>query len=187
MNIELYERELVGIDLVRLEESHHKKELHSLPLNNLWKVHKTLLLDPHPYLGWGYEFIRIPSRTHARNLRTRKSGFDKKVIPLYIFLALGAQKLVLNSIRNILCKLTWKGTKEGRKDIFNSGELYKPKNAGGLGLRDPQILSHILGWKIGGGGSNIIGMFGPRCADVNRLQEWKRNDILGGMETCKVP
>jgi hypothetical protein len=35
MNIELYERELVGIDLVRLEESHHKKELHSLPLNNL--------------------------------------------------------------------------------------------------------------------------------------------------------
>lgn len=35
MNIDLYEREVVGIDLVHLEESHHKKELHSLPLNNL--------------------------------------------------------------------------------------------------------------------------------------------------------
>ena len=35
MNIELYERELVGIDLVHLEESQHKIELHSLPLNNL--------------------------------------------------------------------------------------------------------------------------------------------------------
>ena len=35
MNIELYERELAGINLVRLEESQNKKELHSLPLNNL--------------------------------------------------------------------------------------------------------------------------------------------------------
>jgi len=40
MEIEIDKRDLEGIDLVSLEEAYGKQELHSLPLEQLRKVHK---------------------------------------------------------------------------------------------------------------------------------------------------
>jgi hypothetical protein len=68
---------------------------------------------------------------------------------VYIFSALVTPKFILKSIKSIQQKIIWKGTKDDRKWALVSWErLCKPKLAGALGLRDPQMLNQILGAKV---------------------------------------
>jgi hypothetical protein len=62
---------------------------------------------------------------------------------------LAAPNFILNTLRNIQRSFLWQGTKEGRKfTLVSWKKVCKPKNLGGLGLRDPTILNKVLSAKI---------------------------------------
>ena len=72
-----------------------------------------------------------------------------QAMPLYLFSALAAPKSILKKVRNIQRNFLWQGPKANKKWALVAWKtLCLPKNEGGLGLRDPEILSVILGAKI---------------------------------------
>lgn len=70
-------------------------------------------------------------------------------IPVYLLSTLAAPKKVLRKIRNMQCTFLWKGYNNSRKwALIAWGTLYLPNKDRALGLRDPKVLSEVLGTKL---------------------------------------
>jgi hypothetical protein len=75
IDMQLDDKELAEIDLEKLEEAYHKKELQSLPLEQLCKVHKVYLnstQEKHPYLEVVLESIQTCERIIHKNPKEGK-------------------------------------------------------------------------------------------------------------------
>ena len=67
----------------------------------------------------------------------------------YLFSVLLAPKSILRKIRHIQCIFLWGGREEKAKFALVSWDsICKPKLAGGLGLRDPEIMAKVQGEKV---------------------------------------
>ena len=110
-----------------------------------------------PKIADWQEFLdKLKQRMSSRVLRTL--NFPSRVIliksilqamPTYLFSVLAAPKAILKQIRSIQRKFIWGSSGEKAKFSLVSWEdVCKPKDQGGLGLRDPKIMSEILGAKI---------------------------------------
>jgi exonuclease III len=72
-----------------------------------------------------------------------------QALPTYLFTALAAPGSVIKAIRNIQRNFLWKGHHSGKKWALVGWEkLCKPKQCGGLGLRDPGKMNKIMGAKM---------------------------------------
>ena len=72
-----------------------------------------------------------------------------QAIPTYLFFILAAPKVILKKICSIQRIFLWGSSGEKTKFSLVSWEdVCKPKVQGSLGLRDPEIMSKILGAKI---------------------------------------
>ena len=72
-----------------------------------------------------------------------------QVMSTYLFSILAVPKAILKQIRSIQRNFLWGSSGEKAKFSLVSWEdVCKPKEHGGLGLRDPEIMSEILGAKI---------------------------------------
>jgi len=72
-----------------------------------------------------------------------------QAIPVFMLSALPAPKGVLQQFKNIQRDFLW-GKDETRKKwaLVSWEKIYNPKNQGGLGLDDPEILSKALGAEL---------------------------------------
>ena len=76
-------------------------------------------------------------------------NFVLQAMPNYLFSYFPAPKEILKEICNIQCVLLWGGNREKYKiDLVGWDKVYQPKDRVGLGLRDPYIISEVLGAKI---------------------------------------
>ena len=70
-------------------------------------------------------------------------------IPVFMLSALPAPKGVLQQFRNVQRDFLWgKGEEKNKWALVAWDKICKPKNYGGLGLDDPEILSKALGAKL---------------------------------------
>jgi len=70
-------------------------------------------------------------------------------IPIFMLSTLPAPKGVLHQLRTIQRDFLWgKGEKRMKWALVEWEKICKPKNYGGLGLDDPEILSKVLGAKL---------------------------------------
>jgi hypothetical protein len=66
-------------------------------------------------------------------------------MPLYLFSIVAAPKFILKAVYNLQHSFLWGGAKKETKWPLVSWEKNcRPKQVGGLGLRDPKTLSSIL-------------------------------------------
>jgi hypothetical protein len=71
-----------------------------------------------------------------------------QAIPLYLFSALVISKTILNVIKGLQRNFLWQGSLASKKwALVTWNTICKPKDKGGLGLRDPEILNQTLGAK----------------------------------------
>jgi hypothetical protein len=72
-----------------------------------------------------------------------------QTIPLYRFSTLTAPKFILRGIRNIQRSFLWGSSKDRKKwALVSWATICKPKWAGGLGLRDLELMGTTLGAKL---------------------------------------
>jgi hypothetical protein len=74
MEMEWDEKELVEIDLVRLEEAYHKQELQYVPLEQLRKVHKVFLNSTTWVTSRFGSGLGIHSDVHKDQCKLAKEG-----------------------------------------------------------------------------------------------------------------
>jgi len=91
------------------------------------------------------------STNHALNMAGRlvliKSVLQS--MPLYLFSILAAPKWVLKDIKNLQSNYLWGGSGKNRKwALLKWDKVCLPKNAGGVGLRDPEHNNKAMGAKI---------------------------------------
>lgn len=92
--------------------------------------------------NWTYRALNTASR-----LILVKSVLQ--TMPAYMFSALAAPKAVYKSIRSIQRSFLWNGaSKQSKWALIKWTDICKPKREGGLGLRDPEILSKVVAAKI---------------------------------------
>jgi hypothetical protein len=92
--------------------------------------------------SWTYRALNLPS--HLILLKA-----VLQALPIYSFSALAAPKFVLNTIKGIQRNFIWQGLNTGKKMALVSWDkLCRPKEQGGLGLRDPVIMNKVLSAKI---------------------------------------
>jgi exonuclease III len=92
--------------------------------------------------SWTFRALNLPSR-----LILLKAVLQ--ALPIYSFSALAAPKSVLNTIKGIQRNFIWQGLNTGKKMALVSWDkLCRPKEHGGLGLRDPGIMNKVLSAKI---------------------------------------
>ena len=72
-----------------------------------------------------------------------------QAMPMYLLLVLSAPKSVLKEIRNLQRHFLWEGRGSKAKFALVSWEkVSMPKNLGGLGLRNPEVVGEVQGAKI---------------------------------------
>ena len=72
-----------------------------------------------------------------------------QAMPTYLFSILSSPKSILREIRRIQRIFLWGGREEKVKFALVSWDsICKPKLAGGLGLRDPEIMVEVQGVKV---------------------------------------
>ena len=72
-----------------------------------------------------------------------------QVTPSYVFLVLVTLMGMIKKIRAIQRNFLWGCTKIKQKwDFVNWETMCRPKRAGGLGLRDPEVINKVLSAKI---------------------------------------
>jgi hypothetical protein len=92
--------------------------------------------------SWTFRALNLPSR-----LILLKAVLQ--ALPIYIFSALAAPKFVLTTIKSLQRNFLWQGlAKEKKIALVSWDKLCRPKEQGGLGLRDPAIMNKILSAKI---------------------------------------
>jgi hypothetical protein len=92
--------------------------------------------------SWTFKALNLPSQ-----LILLKAFLQ--ALPIYIFSALAAPKFVLTTIKSMQRNFLWQGlTKEKKIALVSWDKLCRPKEQGGLGLRDPTIMNKILSAKI---------------------------------------
>eukprot|EP00253_Pinus_taeda_P014772 PITA_14772 len=95
---------------------------------------------------------KLSSWTHRSLNMASRLVLVKSVLqtmPAYMLSALAAPKTVYKSIRNIQRSFLWNGDSKKRKwALLKCTDICKPKLAGRLGLRDPEILSKVVAAKI---------------------------------------
>ena len=70
-------------------------------------------------------------------------------MPIYLFCILSAPKSVLHEIRSIQRKFLWGGREARAKFSLVSWDgICKPKDQGGLGLRDTDVMVEVQGAKV---------------------------------------
>ena len=76
-------------------------------------------------------------------------NFVLQAMPLYLLSVLVAPKFVIKQIRNIQRNFLWGGNDGHRKwPLVDWKTICKPKDAGGLGQRDPLDINREMGAKI---------------------------------------
>eukprot|EP00253_Pinus_taeda_P006478 PITA_06478 len=97
----------------------------------------------------GFQRESLPSRSLNLVGRLVLTNAVLQAIPVFMLSALPAPKGVLQQFRNIQRDFIW-GKEETRKKwaLVTWEKICKPKNQGGLGLDDLEILSKVLGAKI---------------------------------------
>jgi hypothetical protein len=92
--------------------------------------------------SWTFRALNLPSR-----LILLKAILQ--ALPIYVFSALAAPKFILTTIKSMQRNFLWQGlTKEKKIALVSWDKLCKPKEQGGLGLRDPVIMNKVLSAKI---------------------------------------
>jgi exonuclease III len=92
--------------------------------------------------SWTFRALNLPSR-----LILLKAVLQ--ALPIYAFSALAAPKFVLTTIKNLQRNFIWQGLNKEKKIALVSWEkLCRPKQQGGLGVRDPSIMNKVLSAKI---------------------------------------
>jgi exonuclease III len=92
--------------------------------------------------SWTFRALNLPSR-----LVLLKAVLQ--ALPIYAFSVLAAPRPVLNTIRSLQRNFLWHGLNKGKKIALVSWEtICKPKNQGGLGIRDPSTMNKVLSAKI---------------------------------------
>ena len=72
-----------------------------------------------------------------------------QAMPIYLFLILSTPKSVLHEIRSIQRNFLWGGREAKAKFSLVSWDgICKPKDQGGLGLRDPDVMVEVQGAKL---------------------------------------
>jgi exonuclease III len=72
-----------------------------------------------------------------------------QALPTYLFTALAAPASVIKAIRRLQRNFLWQGHNSNKKWALVGWEkICKPKNCGGLGIRDPGKMNKIMGAKI---------------------------------------
>jgi hypothetical protein len=72
-----------------------------------------------------------------------------QALPIYVFSVLAAPRFVLNTIKSLQRNFLWQGLNKERKIALVSWEkICRPKEQGGLGIRDPSIMNKVLSTKI---------------------------------------
>ena len=92
--------------------------------------------------SWTYRSLNLASRAILI-----KSILQ--AMPLYLFSIMAAPKWVLKQIRNLQRNFLWGSSGLNRKwALVKWTEVFTPKSAGGLGLRDPLHSNHTMGARI---------------------------------------
>jgi hypothetical protein len=92
--------------------------------------------------SWTYRALNLPNR-----LTLLQSILQ--ALSIYSFSVLAALKFVLTTIKSLQRNFIWKGLNTGKKIALVSWDkLCRPKEQGGLGLRDPFIMNKVLSAKI---------------------------------------
>jgi hypothetical protein len=92
--------------------------------------------------SWTYRALNLPSRLILLQAVLQ-------ALPIYSFSALAAPRFVLTTIKNLQRNFIWQGFNTGKKIALVSWDkLCRPKEQGGLGLRDPFIMNKVLSAKI---------------------------------------
>jgi hypothetical protein len=92
--------------------------------------------------SWTYRALNLPSRLTLLQAVLQ-------ALPIYSFSALAAPKFVLTTIKSLQRNFIWQGLNTGKKIALVSWDkLCRPKEQGGLGLRDPFIMNKVLSAKI---------------------------------------
>ena len=72
-----------------------------------------------------------------------------QAMPMYLFSVLSTPKSVLREIRSIQRNFLWSGRETKAKFALVSWDMVStPKDKGGLGLRDPEVVGEVQGAKI---------------------------------------
>lgn len=70
-------------------------------------------------------------------------------MPLYLFSVLVAPKWVLNQIKNLQRRFLWGSSIQKQKwALVNWNTVCSPKDAGGLGLRNPLHSNEVMGARL---------------------------------------
>jgi ribonuclease HI len=92
--------------------------------------------------SWTFRALNLPSR-----LILLKAILQ--ALPIYVFSALAAPKFILTTIKSLQRNFIWQGlNKEKKIALVSWDKLCRPKEQGGLGLRDPFIMNKVLSAKI---------------------------------------
>jgi hypothetical protein len=92
--------------------------------------------------SWTFRALNLPS--HLTLLQA-----VLQALPIYTFSALAAPKFVLTTIKSLQRNFIWQGLNSGKKiALVCWDKLCRPKEQGGLGLRDPFIMNKVLSAKI---------------------------------------
>lgn len=108
---------------------------HSSWRDLLEKLEARLFLWTHRALNISSRLVLIKAVLHS--------------MPLYLFSILATPKWVLKEIKNLQCNFLWGGSGPNRKGALAKWDnVYLPKKAGGIRLRDPEHSNKAMGAKI---------------------------------------
>lgn len=113
-----------------------------------------------------------------------------QIMPTYILSALTVPKTMYKSIRNIQRFFLWNEDSKKRKwALLKWTEICKPKLAGGLGLRDPEILSKDVVAKIWWRWvENLNSLWGTLWKEkyTNQVQDKDLSRLIGNTQGCPL-
>ena len=91
---------------------------------------------------WTHRSLNFPSRLTLVK-------FILQAMPLYLFSFLAAPKMILKQIHTLQRNLLWGGKDRQKKwALLDWATLCTPKKAGGLDLRDSEVVNKVMGAKI---------------------------------------
>ncbi|GLJ29509.1 hypothetical protein SUGI_0581720 [Cryptomeria japonica] len=115
-----------------------------------------LSVDVLKKVTWEDLLAKIQSKLNSWTLRSLnlvgRLTLVKSILqamPSFLFSAITAPKIVLKIVRNLQRNFLWRGSETKRKwALVGWDKICLPRWVGGLGLRDPEILSNALGAKL---------------------------------------
>ena len=92
---------------------------------------------------WGSHWLNLPGKLNL--IKSVLSSY-----PIFLFSIILAPKSILNEISKELRNFLWQGGKTtGKKfNLVNWSKVLEDKIIGGLGIRDPGMVNHVMGSKL---------------------------------------